>query len=66
MIFGSITSKGVSTNVETGVVEQQNHIIKFLCIKGAVGLPTEGLKGEQCSPLQKSCHFRPPKSEKLP
>ena len=44
MIFGGIASKGDSTNVETGVVEQQNHIIKLLCIKGAVGLPTEGLK----------------------
>lgn len=27
MIFGSIASKGVSTNVETGVVEQQNGVI---------------------------------------
>ena len=27
MIFGSIASKGVSTNVETGVVEQQNGAI---------------------------------------
>jgi hypothetical protein len=27
MIFGGIMSKGVSTNVETGVVEQQNGAI---------------------------------------
>ena len=26
MIFGGIASKGVSTNVETGVVEQQNGV----------------------------------------
>jgi hypothetical protein len=27
MIFGGVASKGVSTNVETGVVEQQNGAI---------------------------------------